>query len=133
MLVDRADGGRQLAEKLQQYKDKSEDAVVIGLPRGGVVTGYYVASELGLPLDLVVVRKIGAPHNDEYAVGALSEDGSLELDEHLMKIMGIKENDLKETIAQEQKEAERRVKTYRGNRPPPEFKNKTVLLVDDGK
>lgn len=75
-LKDRADAGVQLARKLGQYRGMRDDAVVLGLPRGGVVIGYYVARELHLPLDIIVSRKIGCPGHEEYAVGALAQVGS---------------------------------------------------------
>jgi putative phosphoribosyl transferase len=72
-LKDRSDAGVQLARKLKQYRDMRDEAVVLGLPRGGIVIGYHVARELRLPLDMIVSRKIGCPGHEEYAVGALAQ------------------------------------------------------------
>jgi len=131
LFNNRADAGLQLASKLQKYTH-DKDAIVIGLPRGGIVTGYYVAQQLKLPLDMVVPRKIGAPHNEEMAVGAITEDGAVELDRELMYYLRITPEMLKNTIEEERKEAARRLKLYRGNRSPLNLEGKTVLLVDDG-
>jgi putative phosphoribosyl transferase len=132
LLQDREDGGRRLAEKLSQYSGMKDDAVVFGLPRGGVVTAYYVATELGLPLDVTIARKIGCPFHEELALGALTPDGTYELDERLMQRFSLKLSDLTPVIERERKEAERRVKEYRGNKPPLNLENKIVILVDDG-
>jgi len=128
---DRADGGKKLAQKLEAYRDKS-NTIVIGLPRGGVVTAYQIARELHLPLDIIVPRKIGAPFNPELAVGALTQEGTCVWNAELMQRLGLTPADLAHTIAEEQAEAARRLATYRGNRPPLDLKNKTVILVDDG-
>ena len=72
-LKDRADAGVQLARKLKHYRDMRDEAIVLGLPRGGIVIGYHVAHELRLPLDMIVSRKIGCPGHEEYAVGALAQ------------------------------------------------------------
>ena len=128
---DRADAGRQLAQQLLQYKD-SPDVMVIALPRGGVVTGFEIAHTLGVPLDIVVPRKIGAPGQPELAVGALTEEGEPLLNELLMKKLGISTIDILSTIQEERKEAQRRLRLYRGDRKPLNLKDKTVILVDDG-
>jgi len=131
-LQDREDGGRRLAEKLKEYKDRREDVVVLGLPRGGVVTAYFIATELGVPLDVAVARKIGCPSREELAVGALSSDGTYQLNTHLMHRLGIQEADLAGTIERERKEAQRRLAVYRGDRPELDLCKKVVILVDDG-
>jgi putative phosphoribosyl transferase len=132
LLRDREDGGRQLAHRLSAYKGKSDEAIVIGLPRGGVVTAYYIATELGLPLDVIVARKIGCPFHEELALGALTQDGTYELDERLLARFKLKASDLAQTIEKERKEAERRVKAYRQGKPPLELQGKVVIVVDDG-
>jgi len=131
-LRDRADAGRQLARKLGQYYGMTNDAIVLGLPRGGVVTGYYVAKELHLPLDIIVSRKIGCPGHEEYAVGALAQDGSVELDEEALRMLRLNPSHLQPTIDRERLEAQRRLKAYRGGRPPLNLDNKVAILVDDG-
>ena len=128
---DRADAGRQLAHQLLQYKD-SPDVMVVALPRGGVVTGFEIAQALGVPLDIVVPRKIGAPGQPELAVGALTEEGVPLLNELLIKKLGISDVDVRFTIEEEKKEAQRRLLLYRGDRNPLNLKGKIVILVDDG-
>ncbi len=130
-FADRQDAGRQLAQKLAVYKNHP-DAIVIGLPRGGVVTAAEVANELKLPLDIVVPRKIGAPSQKELAVGAITQDGQIVWNEAIVKSLRITPEDVKETIAKETSEAQRRLKLYRQDRPPLILKDKIVLLVDDG-
>ncbi len=131
LFRDRSDAGKQLAQRLIAYKDKS-GTIVLGLPRGGVVPAYEVAKLLELPLDIVVPRKIGAPDNPELAVAAIAEDGSIVINDQLMNDLGLKLQDLQGLIAQEKKEAARRMKLYRAGRAPLELAGKTVILVDDG-
>lgn len=130
-FADRAEGARELAKKLKSYVGQA-DTIVLGLPRGGVVTAAVVAEELGLPLDIIVARKIGAPMSPELAVGALTADGAVHLNKPLMATLNVTEEDVAETIEAEQAEAKRRQTTYRGDRPPLDMKNKVVVLVDDG-
>ncbi len=128
---DRQDAGQQLAEKLAFLKGR-DDLIVLGVPRGGVVVGYYVAQALGCPLDVYITRKIGAPFNPELAIGAVASSGDVVLDEDLIARMGVSEEYLKEEIARQQREIERRLAAYRGNRPPPDLMDKIVILTDDG-
>ncbi len=130
-FADRAEGARALAEKLQNLKGQA-DTIVLGLPRGGVVTAAVVAEELALPLDIIVARKIGAPMSPELAVGALTADGAVHLNKPLMKTLRVTEEDVAATIEAEREEAQRRQTTYRGDRLPLDMKNKVVVLVDDG-
>jgi len=130
-FADRADAGRKLIPVLEKYKD-SKDAIVIGLPRGGVVNAYEVAKGLNLPLDIIVVRKIGAPMQPELAVGALTQEGDLLLNQDLMNRIGLMQQDIAGIIEDEKKEAQRRLELYRGDRQPLDLKNKTVIMVDDG-
>lgn len=131
MFKDRVEAGILLAQRLLEYKDKP-DAIVIGLPRGGVVAAYEVAKILGLPLDIVVPRKIGAPQNQELAVAAIAEDGSLIINDELMNYLGLQLDDLQHLIETEKQESARRMKLYRAGRAPLELAGKTVILVDDG-
>ena len=100
LFKDRIDAGKKLAQALQQYKNQN-DVMVIGLPRGGVPVAYEVAQELNLPLDIIVTRKIGAPGNQELAVGALTEEGVPLFNKALLETMALKEEDLAATIAKE--------------------------------
>lgn len=128
---DRKDAGRQLAKKLVSYKGQS-DTLILGLPRGGVVTAAEVAKELQLPLDIVCARKVGAPHNPELAVGAVTETGEGFFNQDVMDYLGVSLLYLQKTIEQEKKEAQRRLNLYRQNRPPLNLGGKTVILIDDG-
>ena len=128
---DRIDAGKQLAQELKVYKNDPE-AITIALPRGGVVIGFEISKALNLPLDIVVPRKIGAPGNEEFAIGAVAEDGEPMLNEEVVKLYNISKKYIDETIEKEKKEAQRRLKTYRGDRQPLDLKNKTAIIVDDG-
>ena len=128
MFADREDAGKQLAEKLARYK--SEDAVVLALPRGGVAVGYEIAQALKLPFDIVVVRKIGPPGNPEYAVCAVDEKGTRLCNEG--EARKVDEKWLAEETERQRQEAVRRIKKYRGNRAPAALQGKTVIIVDDG-
>jgi predicted phosphoribosyltransferase len=128
IFQNRAEAGQKLAEKLGKYAE-SENTMIIALPRGGVVVGYEVARALNLPLDIVVPRKIGAPGNPEFSIGAITETGEMILNE---EVFGISEDYLKNEAEKEKREAGRRLKLYRGDRPPLDLKNKTVIIVDDG-
>lgn len=119
----------ELAKKLEAYRGRA-NTIVIGLPRGGVVVAAEVARSLGLPLDIIVTRKIPAEGDSEYAIGALTETGEAIWNEEEKKQS--REAYLKEIVLHEQAEAQRRLKTYRGNRPVRVLKNLVVILVDDG-
>ncbi len=125
LFQDRSDAGHQLAEALKQlFVEKP--AVVLGLPRGGVVIAAAVAKALGLPLDVIAPRKIGAPGNPEFAIGAIAGDEAIYREDLARKAY------LESEIAREKKEAERRLALYRQGRPPLSLQKKTVILVDDG-
>src|SRR3989344_4874884 len=114
MFQNREDAGQQLAKRLERYR--GTDAVVLALPRGGVVVGYEIAQALGLLLDIVVTRKIGHPSDPEYAICAVDEKGTLLCDEAERKM--ISESWLKEEVERQKKEAKRRLHLYRGNKKP---------------
>ena len=128
MFQDRKSAGRQLAEKLEPYK--GTHAVVLALPRGGVVTGYEVSRTLGLPLDIVAVRKIGHPTNSEYAIGAVDEHGTTLLNEAETKT--VDQSWLKKETERQKAEAQRRSRTYRAGKKPAALGGKVVIIVDDG-
>jgi len=129
-LPDRATAGRLLAERLRQYRD--ERPVVLALPRGGVPVGFEIATRLGAPLDILIVRKIGAPGNPEYGLGAVVEGGTRYVDEPRVRAIGHTVRDLGPSIARETAEVERRAREFRSGRPPAEVRDRTVILVDDG-
>ncbi len=127
---DRVDAGRRLAAALKDFEGKN--AVVLAIPRGGVVVGYEIARALNLPLDLIIPRKIGAPNNPELAIGAMTEDGTTIIDRGLAAYIGVPESYIKEESERQKVEIERRLKMYRQNVPYPNLKGKEVILVDDG-
>jgi len=128
---DRKDAGRQLGERLRGLK-LGKDAIVLGLPRGGVPVALEVATALGVPLDVIVVRKIGARFNPELALGAVAFGGVTVYNDGLLRDLGLDEADLEGTRSRELAELERRERAYRGARPMPDLAGKMVVLVDDG-
>ncbi|MDQ7794610.1 MAG: phosphoribosyltransferase [bacterium] len=130
LFLDRVDAGRRLARRLARAG--LPDPVVLAIPRGGVVVAAEVARELDAPLDLVIPRKIGAPHNEELAVGAVGPDGSLHLDQDLVKALALTPAYLEEEARRQVQEITRRMSRYRGDRPYPDLAGKTVIVVDDG-
>jgi predicted phosphoribosyltransferase len=126
---DRRDAGRRLGEALAALRGLRP--VVLGLPRGGVPVAAEVARVLDAPLDVVVVRKIGAPRQPEFAVGALAR-GVLHLDARSLDELGLTEQDLEPTIREETEELARREALYRRDRLPLDVRDRTVVLVDDG-
>ncbi len=130
-FVDRKDSGKQLAHLLRNYKNQS-DGVVIGLPRGGVVTAAEVADILQLPLDIVVPRKIGAPFHEELAMGAVMQDGDVVWNEEIVEHYQVSPQDLRISIQKAREESARRLALYRHGFPPLNLTHKTVIVVDDG-
>jgi predicted phosphoribosyltransferase len=129
-FADRRDAGRQLAERLLPLAD--EDPVVVGLPRGGVPVAEEVATTLGAPLEILSVRKLGAPHNPEYGIGAIAEDGTRVFDPEALAVLGVDNGTIEAIVARETEELRRRVVAYRGDRTPMSFDRRTVIVVDDG-
>jgi putative phosphoribosyl transferase len=127
---DRQEAGHQLAALLQRYREK--DPIVLALPRGGVPVGYEVARALSAPLDVIVVRKLGAPQCPEYAIGAIAEGGAVFIEPSAVAEAEIDEAELSAVAEKEAVELERRVRLYRGDRPFPGVRGRTVILVDDG-
>jgi putative phosphoribosyl transferase len=129
MFHDRADAGKKLAERLKEKI--AGEGLVFALPRGGVVVAKEVADALRLPLDVLVVRKIGAPGNEEFAIGAVGEDGEPIINDELVGTSDITPTYLDRSIEKERKEVVRRVKAYRSGEPA-DVKGKTAIIVDDG-
>jgi len=128
---DRSEAGRRLASKLRDYAGRA-DVVVLALPRGGVPVAAEVANTLDAPLDVFVVRKVGVPWHEELAMGAIASGGVRLVNRELIQAYGISDNEVDRAMQREQMELERREKLYRGGRPFPDLRNKTVILVDDG-
>jgi len=131
LLTDRREAGRLLAVELKSYSGRG-DVVVLGLPRGGVVVAYEVAKALDAPLDVYLVRKLGAPGQEELAIGAIASGGVRVMNDDLVAALGLSYAQIEAIAAREQVELERRERTYRGDSRPPELSGKTVILVDDG-
>src|SRR5688572_17958214 len=130
-FANRINAGRALAKKLNHYANRS-DVVVLALPRGGVPVAYEVARALGAPLDIFLVRKLGVPGYEELAMGAIATGGVRVLNDPLVGGLRIPDYIVDEVAAREQQELERRERLYRGDRPAPEVRGRTVILVDDG-
>jgi putative phosphoribosyl transferase len=128
---DRADAGRQLGRKLLE-RGVGGDVIVLGLPRGGVPVACAVAAALDAPVDVLVVRKLGAPFNPELALGSVAAGGVIVYNERILHLLGLDEEALAPILERERQELARREQTYRGDKPLPELRGKTVILVDDG-
>jgi predicted phosphoribosyltransferase len=131
LFRDRTDAGKRLAEQLDNYANRSS-VLVLGLPRGGVPVAYEVAQVLHVPLDIFLVRKLGVPGHEELAMGAIATGGVRVLNEEVVNYLNIPMEVIDAVAKDELKELERRERAYRGDRPPPEVRGKTVILVDDG-
>ena len=130
-FADRTQAGRLLAKKLAKYADRN-DVVVLGIPRGGVPVAFQVAKALHAPLDVFICRKLGVPTQEEIALGAVATGGVRVLNEDIVGLLGIPPERIERIVAEQQREVERRERTYRGDRPPLQVRGKTVILVDDG-
>ncbi|HAT68110.1 MAG TPA: phosphoribosyltransferase [Candidatus Yonathbacteria bacterium] len=128
IFKNRIEAGKKLAERLAEFKETN--AIILALPRGGIITGAEVAHALDLPLDIIVTRKIGAPGNEEYAIGAIDIEGTGVFSES--EAAYVDKEWLNKEITKEKQEAERRWQEYRGTRGPLELVGKTVVIVDDG-
>lgn len=129
IFEDRLDAGARLAEALKEHA--GPEAVILGIPRGGVIVAEVVARTLGAPLDVVVPRKIGAPGNPELGLGAVAP-GVRVLDPWLIERLGVSEGYLEREIAAQEREIERRLHAYREGRPPVDVAGRTAVVVDDG-
>ena len=127
---DRRDAGRELAARLLPLA--GERPLVVGLPRGGIPVAAEVAAGLGAPLEFLAVRKLGAPHNPEYGIGAIAEGGTTVFDQEALALLGIDGGELGRIVERETAELQRRVEAYRGDRPPLSPRDRTVIVVDDG-
>ena len=130
-FTNRREAGRILAERLRGHVPRS-NVVVLALPRGGVPVAYEVAAALDAPLDVFVVRKLGAPGNAEYAIGAIASGGLGIIDAATVAMLGVSRGDIDRTVEVERQELDRRERLYRRDRPFPDLAGKTVVLVDDG-
>lgn len=132
MYADRLEAGAALADALADRLRPGEDAVVLGLPRGGVVVAAAVARRCSLPLDVLVVRKLGVPGRAELAMGAIASGGVVVRNEGVLRAYGVDEDAFAGVVASEQAELRRREQAYRGDRPPVDLRGRTAVVVDDG-
>jgi putative phosphoribosyl transferase len=128
---DRSDAGQRLASELMAYANHP-DVIVLALPRGGVPVAYEVARALNAPMDVFLVRKLGVPGYEELAMGAVASGGVRVLNDQVVSGLRIPEYVIDAVAAWEQNELARREQLYRGDRPPPDVRGRTVILVDDG-
>ena len=127
----RTEAGRVLARLLASFANRP-DVLVLGLPRGGVPVAFEVAQALHVPLDVFIVRKLGVPGHEEYAMGALASGGVRVVNEHVLRLLDIAQADVEAVIRSEQRELERREHLYRDALPPVDVRGRTAILVDDG-
>jgi len=130
MFIDRRHAGQELGRALHRYS--GTDPIVLALPRGGVPIGREVASALDAELDVLIVRKLGAPNNPEFAIGAVGEGGAVVLDEQTVVSMHMDDATLERIVTEARREIDRRVDAYRRGRSLPSLAGRTVIIVDDG-
>jgi putative phosphoribosyl transferase len=128
---DRADAGRILAADLSHYAGRT-DVIVLALPRGGVPVANEVARAIGAPLDIFLVRKLGLPGQEEFAMGAIASGGVRLINNDVVRAYGVSAAQIESIVAAEQRELERRERAYRDGRPLPQIAGRTVILIDDG-
>lgn len=135
VFADRAEAGRKLADAVHRRLGDAapgERRLVLALPRGGVPVAVPVAAALDAPLDVLVVRKLGAPGHEELAMGAIATGGAEFLNERLMRQLGVDRSTVARTVERERAELERRERAFRAGRPPPDLEGATLVVVDDG-
>ncbi len=128
---DRSEAGKVLAKELGRYANRS-DVHVLALPRGGVPVAYEVAKKIKAPLDIFLVRKLGVPGHEEFAMGAMASGGVIFLNHDVIEQLRISDDAIDEVIARERRELDRREEVYRKNMGPIEVAGQTVILIDDG-
>lgn len=131
IFLDRRGAGQKLAEALAKYRGKKE-GIILAIPRGGVVVGVEMAKELALPLDVVVTKKISAPGNPEFAIGAVGPDGQAHINEKIVAVYKISSEYLDRVSRETVRIVKEKIKNLRGERPYPDLSDKTVILTDDG-
>jgi putative phosphoribosyl transferase len=130
LFRNREEAGKRLADALKEFKGK--DVVVLGIPRGGVVVANEVAKALGAPLDVVVTRKIEAPGEPEYALGAVTQEGEVIMDRQAAESLGASSAYLDDQVRKKREEVKERMERLRGDKPYPRLEGKVVVIVDDG-
>ncbi len=127
---DREQAGQQLASSLEKYRDKNP--LILGIPRGGVVVAYQVAKVLKAQLDVIVARKLGAPSQPEFAIGAIAPNGIRVLNKESVHYFGLSKQDIENLVARQQQEMERRIQLYRSGREDLDVEDRIVIVIDDG-
>jgi putative phosphoribosyl transferase len=130
-LNNRTEAGQLLANRLASYADR-DDVLVLALPRGGVPVAYEIATKLHLPLDVCLVRKLGVPKQQELAMGAIATGNIVKINRDIVEWSNVSRDAIEQTIEREKEELERRDRAYRGDRPPPQIRARSIILVDDG-
>ncbi len=130
LFEDRCQAGEKLAEKLSPYR--GQHPLILAVPRGGVTVAKLIWDNLGGELDLIITRKIGAPYQPELAIGAVTSDGFVMINENVVSRLNVNAEYIDKVAGEEQIEIQRRLEMYRGNRPLPDVDNRLVILVDDG-
>jgi putative phosphoribosyl transferase len=128
---DRSHAGKLLGRRLRAYADRS-DVLLLALPRGGVPVAYEIAAEIGAPLDVFLVRKLGVPGYEELAMGAIASGGLRVLNQDVVRSLNLTDDAIEQVAAREVLELHRRERLYRGGRPEPDPAGRIVILVDDG-
>jgi putative phosphoribosyl transferase len=131
LFTDRQDAGKRLAKELMPLANR-QDVLVLALPRGGVILGYEISRQLQVPLDLIIVRKLGTPGQEELALGAIATNGIRIINKGIVESLDISPDRIEAIAAREQQELDRRNQLYRQGRPFPEVEDKIIILVDDG-
>ena len=131
LFQDRREAGRVLATALEAFRDR-QDVVVLALPRGGVPVAYEVAKHLNIPLDVFIVRKLGAPGQEELAMGAIASGGTIVMNRSVVDELGISQEEIEAAAKREKLEIERREREYRDGYPPVQVEGRTAILIDDG-
>ncbi len=130
LFRDRTDAGRRLAERLLEYE--SRGAVVLAVPRGGVPVGFEVAKRLNARFDVIIPRKIPIPWNPEAGFGAITADGTMVLNENMVRSLDLSEEEIQQAAEEVRQEIIRRTSEYRADRPPQDVKGRSAIVVDDG-
>jgi putative phosphoribosyl transferase len=130
-FANRTQAGQQLAKQLSAYAQQT-NTIVLALPRGGLPTAYQVSQYLNLPLDIILVQKLGVPGNEELAMGAIAYGEAMILNDEIIRMLSLSEEVIQQARAQQQQEIQRRNQLYRQGRAMPALQNKTVILIDDG-
>jgi predicted phosphoribosyltransferase len=130
MFTNRKDAGRKLLKEIERFK--SENPLILAVPRGGVIIAHEMIKELALEWDLIIPRKIGSPHNKEVAIGAISYDGSYFTNKDYVAMLGITDIYIEEEAAFQLNEIKRRMREYKGTDVFPNVKDRTVIIIDDG-